>query len=581
MRQRLLVSAVLLAIFYASSWALFHPHFFRTHDYIHGARIIEMTRGLSDGQFPVRWSQNFAYGYGMPLFQFYAPLPYYIGAGFYFLGVPFLMSVKLLFFLATGFAVIGAYILGKEIAGRTGGVVLAATYVMAPYRALNLFVRGAISESWGMAALPFIFLGVLRILRGKRWGELLLVVSLSALFLSHNLTTLITLFFLIIFVGLYGIRSLVVIHFSKNKGKNKKLKELANQLLAIAGSGALAVAISAFYLFPAFLEKDSTQIRSATLGGYFDYKLHFLYARQYLHDDWGYGASILGFEDDISFFLGYGQLVGAGLAGVGLLLAIAWVVRKYSAKEWIKTLILSDYISMSLIMFTLLAVSLFLGIFKAQPVWDALSPVLAFIQFPWRLLAVSTLFLSIVCAFFVKNLPRPLRLVFASLVVILSVGFNYNYFKPQWFWEDVSEFYYREPHLIRAKMSGVLPDFIPINLSKNLPVSDSIVPSTVSAQLAVIEESSDSVLLQALVQEETFIPLNIAYFPGWKATANGQEVEVEETESGTMRVLVPAGESTIHIWFGDTPLRAMADGVSALGVIGLVGYGAYEWRKKK
>src|SRR5258706_14692287 len=55
------------------------PSFFRPHDYTHAARLVEMQRSLQAGELPVRWSRNFGFGYGMPLFNFYAPLPYYFG----------------------------------------------------------------------------------------------------------------------------------------------------------------------------------------------------------------------------------------------------------------------------------------------------------------------------------------------------------------------------------------------------------------------------------------------------------------------------------------------------------------------
>ena len=113
MLKQLISALVIFVIILASSWALLHPGIFKIHDFVHGARIAEMARGLNDGQFPVIWSQNFGYGYGMPLFVFYAPLPYFIGAGFYMFGLPLVVSVKLLFLLCTIFTAIGAYKLGS------------------------------------------------------------------------------------------------------------------------------------------------------------------------------------------------------------------------------------------------------------------------------------------------------------------------------------------------------------------------------------------------------------------------------------------------------------------------------------
>src|SRR3990170_8274901 len=69
--------------------------FFPMHDDTQPARLYEMAQALKDGQFPVRWVKDLGYGYGYPIFNFYGPLPYYLGAGFMFLGVDALVATKL------------------------------------------------------------------------------------------------------------------------------------------------------------------------------------------------------------------------------------------------------------------------------------------------------------------------------------------------------------------------------------------------------------------------------------------------------------------------------------------------------
>ena len=58
---------------------LLQPGFFSFHDNTQVQRVYEMHRALADGHFPVRWVQNLGYGYGYPIFNFYAPFAYYIG----------------------------------------------------------------------------------------------------------------------------------------------------------------------------------------------------------------------------------------------------------------------------------------------------------------------------------------------------------------------------------------------------------------------------------------------------------------------------------------------------------------------
>src|SRR5438105_15010330 len=75
----------LLFVLIFSYWAikpLFISGFFPIHDDTQIARVFEMKKSLADGMFPVRWVEDLGYGYGYPIFNFYAPLAYYVGGFF-------------------------------------------------------------------------------------------------------------------------------------------------------------------------------------------------------------------------------------------------------------------------------------------------------------------------------------------------------------------------------------------------------------------------------------------------------------------------------------------------------------------
>ena len=71
--------------------------FFPMHDDTQPSRVFEMANALNDGMFPVRWSENLGFGFGYPIFNFYAPLAYYIGAVFYLAGLNPLDATKVIF----------------------------------------------------------------------------------------------------------------------------------------------------------------------------------------------------------------------------------------------------------------------------------------------------------------------------------------------------------------------------------------------------------------------------------------------------------------------------------------------------
>ena len=158
--KKILVGLFFTLSILATCWSLLHPTFFRVHDFVHAARIVEMLRGLNDGQFPVRWSANFGFGYGMPLYEFYAPLPYFVGAGLMWLGMDVVTAIKILYIITAVGAWWGMYKLGSSLFGRASGILAAVAFTLAPYRALNLYVRGALSESWAIMFFPWILFGL-------------------------------------------------------------------------------------------------------------------------------------------------------------------------------------------------------------------------------------------------------------------------------------------------------------------------------------------------------------------------------------------------------------------------------------
>ena len=336
---------VLSLLVLGTSWALFHPEFFRVHDYVHGARVGEMALALSEGQLPVRWSSNFGYGYGMPLFEFYAPLPFYIGAGLYLLGLDLILTLKLLWLGCAIFTAWGGYKLGTSLYGRSGGILTAAALTMAPYRALNLYVRGALSEGFGIMALPWILYGIVLVVRKKSGGWLILSLAVAVLALSHNLTTLMFVPLSAVFAG-----GLLLIE----RARFASIREWLLQAAIVAGSYLLGIGLAAFYIFPALVEKDATKV-ARILGGYFDYRLHFLYIRQLITPFWGYGGSGWGPQDDISFFLGFGQLLSLILVAG---LAMWWVVKRRRLHFHTQRLLLVT---------GLLGKALFMTLLKSQP----------------------------------------------------------------------------------------------------------------------------------------------------------------------------------------------------------------------
>ncbi len=554
---------------------------FFTHDFVHGVRIAEMARALQDGHFPVRWSSNFGYGYGMPLFEFYAPLPFYVGAILYLLGVPLVLSVKLLFLLANVLTVWGAYKLGAKLAGPKHatliGLVTAALIALAPYRALNMYIRGALSETWGIMALVWVIYSTILVLQRKKYSQFILIASLVAMFLSHNLLTMIA----VPFVAIWTIGMFVYTQWSAMTSGTEKIWKL---ILAHLGRFTLiyvlAVAAACFYVVPAFAEKDFTRVQDSTTGGYFSYELHFLYIRQLLRPGWAYGGSEWGPDDKLSFFIGYGQIVGVLLAAVAGALGLL---------QWIKTKEKTIAVRGSLFVLSLAAAAVGLALFmtlgKAKPIWDQIE-FFSFIQFPWRFYSPALIFIGVVTAVGLRLLStflsKKLLLICAAVVLSVTIGVNYAYFRPEYYLDNEPALYYDSPEKTREHMSGILPDYIPVGIPQNPPVSTSLINCaqfSVCGNVQVLEDKTQEKVIDITMLAAGQVTLDIANYPGWEVQVDGQKAAVMTSTEGLITVQVPEGEHQLIVRFGSSPVRQVADLLSLISISIVIGWALFIWLK--
>ncbi|NLG06370.1 MAG: hypothetical protein GX559_01580 [Candidatus Pacebacteria bacterium] len=586
---------ILCLIFLASSYYLFQSGFFSVHDFPMAARIAEMADIMASGQFPPRWSANFGYGFGMPLFNFYAPLPYIIGALLYFFSHNLIFVIKALYLIINFFTMLGSYKLGKRIGGRAAGLALAAIFTLAPYRALLLFVRGALSEAMAISFFPWAMLAVVNLQKqaGKAFQHyknyLLLFFSLLGIVLSHNLSALMFIPLLLLFALLTS---------------QKK------QRLRIFFTFVLAGLSSAFYILPAFLEQNLTRV-NAIFTDYFDYRLHFVYIRQLFWDNWAYGGSAWGTGDDISFFLGYGQL----LAIIALLLIIfhklypEFLAKLKNKKH--KILLFDQRLKNLLIVLAFFIVTLFLTLQKSQLLWS-IFPIFSYLQFPWRWFGASLFFLAVSFAaglFLFKKLHVRYWLVLLITLVTLT---NFRYFRAEKIIDNPGDYYTDQKISIAGDISKILPDYIPLQMANQelLAEFNQQHPEPVvwlekenaasndgesdAEKMSDINHTSDIKIIDAQLEKkqsqreiwsfnlenEELVNFKIANFPGWQAKVNGQNIEVLSSPNlGNIQLALPAGELEVELYFTENKLRLIADCLSLCGLLAFFIW-QYSLRKK-
>lgn len=524
---------------------LIHKGFFPTQDFIYVARIYEMNTALKDGQFPVRWAPDLRYG--EPLFNFYAPLPYYAGSLVHTFNINFLDTAKVLYALGFIFSFFAMYFLGKELWGKTGGLISAFVYLYAPYRALDVYVRGDLSESWVFIFFPLIFLGALKLskeVNGKNIA--LLSFSLAGLFYTHNvMTMLIAPFF-----------ALWVIYLVWREKNIKKL-------IPIILSSLLGVGLGASFLLPAFFEKGYIQTQHLT-GGYFDFRAHFVETRQFFSTFWGYGASTWLGEDGMSFQLGTVQWVI-----LGVILGLSLLERKKLLKD--------KSIYVIIVLFVLFLFSLFLQHNKSTFIWLNI-PLLQYVQFPWRFMALTTFFAAILSGSMSQLMPKIGRFIVIVLVTILILT-NYNYFRPESYYDDSIDDHYTTQ--VFQRDDKMPKDYLPIwvKVRKEEKITSPVFLEG-KGQISNYKLRSASAAFDLNVEKDSVIEVPVTYFPGWGVKLNDQKVELKEPgELGLIVFSAKPGQYKASVYFGNTLLRTIGNVLSLVSII-LVAYFLFKDKRK-
>ncbi len=525
--------------------------FFNIHDDTQIQRVHEMKVALSDGMFPVRWVPDLGYGYGYPIFNFYGPFPYYIGAFFNFLGFDALTATKIMILIAVIGSAFSMYFLAKEFWGKIGGIVSAAFYVYAPYHALDIYVRGDIGEVYAYSFIPLVFYSLFKFFKTNNFLFIILgSLSYAGIISSHNLSALMISPFIIL---------AALILFLMNK-------KILIFLIPILG-----ILLASFYFLPTLLEMNYTNVLS-TIGGKAHFGDHFVCVRQFWDSPWMFGGSIPGCVDGLSFRLGKLHILFVGLS----FLSGIYLFRKEKNKS------LVIFVS-----FALLVGVMFLMISESSIIWDKV-PYMNFFQYPWRFLLIASFFSSFVVGSVVYGISKInskkynflFLLVYVSIILSPIILYS-KLFSPQNYLTKSSE-EYTNKHSLNWTTSNISDEYMPkLFLTPQNP--EEIIKEKITGEnikISNLETKTNRISAKITSAKENEITVHIPYFPSWKYYVNGDLQDIEEAATGVL-IKVPGGESMLVGKFEETNIQRIANLLTISGVLIIVAGIIYAKRKQK
>ena len=522
-------------------------YFFDAHDARHTVFFLtEFDSALRDGVWYPGWATDQALGYGYPTFVFIPPLAYYTAEGFHLLGASKVAAVKWTWALATVGAGLAMYAYARYVMGRQRGLLAAVVYVCMPYHLADIYVRADLAEYCAFLWMPLALLAFHRLIEEPTARRAALAgLAYGALWLTHNPTGLI----FTLLLAAYTLFRLL----AQRASWRDRMKQAGTALCA----ALLGLAVAAALLLPNLFERSYIIQEQWVRAGY-DYALNFVHPAHFLSSTWGYAPGSPGAEGGMSHQLGLVPVVLAAVATVGSF----W----RPAKE--RTFILFFVGATFLLAFLMTPIS--------APLWEAV-PLAALIQFPWRLLALTSVSLAVLSGLATRD-SQPIvpglsggatHITYHLILILVVVWASFPYTLPQYTAiPDTAEgpLLTIEFELEYTDMRGMtawteeFPTDSPLveqyQTGDDLVTAKALAPG---ATLDMIEARGASDELRVRSAEGTPLRFYTYYFPGWRVYVDGERIPESELRPeppyGLLTVDIPPGEHHVLLRWGDTPLR--------------------------
>ena len=422
MKNKFVALVPFLIILALSAWAgkgLFRFEFYTTHDgNFQISRSLDAVATAAEGHLPLRWAGSLNFNCGVPIFNFFYPLLYYLVILLNPLFQDVLLTLKIINYLSFFVGTVFIYLwFRQESKDKWASLVGSILYLYAPYRFLLVYVRGS-PEYIAYALLPMVLYFYSKAF-GKHFKRYLFAATVSGglLAISHNFIAMI----LMPFVLLYLVFKLFELGRSQSLKTAPKAKIFLISYLSIFGLGA-------FFIFPALMEAKYTQLNRTPSA----FSEQFVPLGQMIRSRWGYYFAYAGeAKDQMSLMLGYAQWLVLGLAG--LWLGYRGIKALRGRRNKLAFFLKGDrnYV-WTLALFVLSFLTIFLMLRQSLFIWENF-PLLQKIQFPWRLLGVAVLTISVLFVFWVTGFKGNKLLYWPILFVValLAVAGNHSHLLPK------------------------------------------------------------------------------------------------------------------------------------------------------
>jgi hypothetical protein len=568
------------------------------HDFdFHVLNWLEAARQFAQGDLHPHWAYTPGWNAGEPRFIFYPPLSWSIGA---LLGLifPWTWTPIIFTWLALTASGLCLYYLARDFATSTAATLAAIFYTVNPYMLFTAYERTAYAELLAAAWVPLLLHAILR----QQVTIPRIAVPVALLWLTNAPAAV---------MSCYALALLTVIRLTTNSGapyldsemwasrasatapahsQTSNTQTPLRMALNIIAGTALGLGLAAFYVLPAAYERRYVQIAMAIIPNMrIQDNFLFHHTTDALHDQVLHTASL------ISVVL---------VAAMVLALTAAYIRHTSISKSNLTTRDQSRedassrpdperasrvegaverpphlvsartssniaHLLASLVILTI-AIILLLTPLTAF-IWNHV-PELAFLQFPWRVLAVLAAVLGLTIALALT----PLNLKRASITAITlatAAGLTYPAYTVFHQTCDAEDTVQARLALFHSNQGADPTDeYTPVPADNDSlahtdpPYWLSSDPNAKATSNAAPGPAPTHLTLNSPVPED--IILNLRNYPAWRITVNGTTVTTHiQRDDGLIALPISAGPSTIDINYAHMPDQTFGNLITAIALI--------------
>jgi len=534
-KKEFLYSSLVIALLsFISVIGLFlHPGVPETFDArAHITSIAQFSTALSQGNLPVVWLGNVA-NYGAPAGLYVQQLPIYVGGLINIvLNNPYISYVTVLFLSILLSGVI-FYKFLRLYVGELPSILGVVLLTFAPFRIIDIYVRGDLPEVFSSIFLPLILLCLYYFVQTKQKLAFFgLVLSITGLILSHPLAFVIYSFIFIPYFFFLLYEKFHTIRFLWNK---EGVIYIIYFLLALA----LALGISSYYVIPLSVEV----------------KKYLLYFKLPTHFD---KNQIFGWQNFFSPFWdrNTSQLITVGsIEMIGFIFFLLYEGYKFRTKKF----------SIGLAEFLVCVSVLYIFFLTKFSYFIYEHTALGEIQYAWRMLVgfifLPAILFAAIAERFKKKWIIILFIIFLCLIRLPQLsGKNFTTHPNSYY--DFTSFNVYAPYLNTIWIEK--PESYPRKPDKGeiLENGNGMIVSS------KVENLKRTYVIDA--KERLHMIDYTFYFPGWNVYIDNKLTEIEFQNSlyrGVITYYVPQGKHVVNVVFEDTLVRKAGKIISVISII--------------